>query len=129
MLFRSLGFRKISESYAGRDVLFLGIVPGNFYSEIEAEQFKVKYSVPFEIYIDKSMLLTDYLKATVTPEVFLLDASGQIIYSGKIDDWAAATGVHKQVITHNYLTDALDSFLKNEPVKLKHTQAVGCFIE
>lgn len=125
----SLTLRYIAEKYKNNNVLFAGIVPGTFYSDEEIEQFKIRYQIPFEIYNDASKKMTHKLKAHITPEVFLLDEKGDIIYSGKIDDWAEATGVYKQIVTQHYLTDALDAFLIGKKINVVTTKAVGCIIE
>lgn len=125
----SLTFRALSEKYKNSDVFFAGIVPGTFYSNEEIDLFRIKYQIPFDIYIDDSKKLTHQLKAGITPEVFLLNETGAVIYSGKIDDWAEATGVHKQVVTQHYLSDAIDAFLNGKKINTARTKAVGCIIE
>src|SRR5437870_1959978 len=73
--------------------------------------------------------LTDFLGAGTTPEAVVVDGSGHTVYSGAIDNRAADLGQRRIVITEHYLADALDSVVKGQPVKVKKTNAVGCFIE
>lgn len=89
----------------------------------------MEYDLPFTAIADTDKKLTDNLQATVTPEVFLLDDQGHILYQGAIDNWFAAVGQQRQVITEHYLEDALDSFLSGGVVKTSKTNAVGCIIE
>ncbi len=69
--------------------------------------------------------------ASVTPEaaVFVLDRSGaRMIYRGRIDDQYAAFGKHRVTPTVRDLEDVLAAVVKGATVKLKTTQAVGCYI-
>src|SRR5215831_17814541 len=76
-----------------------------------------------------SQAMDDFFGATATPEAFLTDPNGHVLYKGAIDNWGLELGQHRAVITQYYLYDALDSVRANKPVQMKETQAVGCFIE
>jgi peroxiredoxin len=63
--------------------------------------------------------------AEYTPEVFVLNAKGQVRYIGRVDDnWQQP---HK-VQTHN-LRDAIVAVLKHKPVENPVTHAIGCTIK
>jgi peroxiredoxin len=62
--------------------------------------------------------------ATHTPETFLFDASGRLVYHGAIDDNARdATKVK-----NHYLQDALDAVLAGRHPAVQETKALGCTI-
>ena len=63
--------------------------------------------------------------ATHTPEAFLFDAAGKLVYHGTIDDNARAP---KQVKSR-YLQDAVDAVLAGKPVPLAETKSLGCSIK
>ena len=65
--------------------------------------------------------------ATVTPQVFLLDAKGRVIYMGTIDDQVWKGG-DPQAVKHPYLRLALDAFLQGRKPRLVETRPVGCEI-
>ena len=65
----------------------------------------------------------------MTPEVFTVDASGDVLYKGAIDDWVGELGQHRSVIRGHYLRDALTDIVRDRPVELSETQAIGCYIE
>jgi hypothetical protein len=108
---------------------FYGIVAGNSSSENELHDFVRRYKLNFPVLLDRDLALTNFFNATKTPEAFAVNSSARIFYKGAIDNWASALGDHRQVITEYYLRDALISFLDGKDVKIKQTQAVGCFIE
>lgn len=66
---------------------------------------------------------------TVYPEVVLANClTREILYQGKIDDRAVSLGVVKHQAQNNYLSDAIAQLLVDGEVRVKNTQAVGCFI-
>jgi hypothetical protein len=108
-------------------VAFHGVFSSSLCSEAGIEEFKLKYLIPFEIRCDSS--LHKKLDATVTPEVFVMDVNGEILYSGRIDDSYAAIGKRRPKAKHHELMDALDSILKGDTVTIKRTEPVGCIIQ
>jgi hypothetical protein len=60
----------------------------------------------------------------VTPEVYLFDAKGKLVYKGAVDNDRSGENV-----TSNYLTDALDAMLAGKAVAKTSTNAVGCTIK
>lgn len=123
----TLTLNRLAEKY-GEQVQFNGIVPGEMYTPENVMKFVSEYGIGFKVYIDAGKRLPDYLKATVTPEVFLLGPEGGLVYSGAIDNWAVSLGKTRQVITEHYLQDAIDRFLSGKSILVRHTQAVGCLI-
>ncbi len=94
----------------------------------EIRRYAAEYELPFTLLLDKKHQLLRTLKATVTPEVFLMDAQGRIHYRGAIDNWFFDLGKPRAKVTENYLTDALDCFLKGTEIAVKITKPVGCVI-
>lgn len=125
----TLPLKKISGKYEKNHIVFYSVFPGNLYSEKEINDFHTEYELNFFSIFDTNKQLTNELGATVTPEVFLVDSSGKIIYRGAIDNWYEEIGKKREVITENYLQDAIEAFLKKEPIKIPQTKAVGCLIE
>jgi len=73
----------------------------------------------------------EYVKAagaTVTPEVAVVLANGNIAYRGRIDDRNLALGVARPKAIGFDLRDAADAVLAGKAVAQPRTQAVGCFI-
>ncbi len=62
--------------------------------------------------------------ASHTPEAFLFDKSGQLVYHGAIDDDKDIASV-----TKHYLHDALDAVVNGTPVPVSETKSVGCGIK
>ena len=121
---------ELSIDYAAINVRFYIVFPGIFYPRPQIEVFIKKYHLPTEMVIyDPDHLFKEYFSATITPEAFLTDVTGTILYQGAIDNWAITLGKQRQVITEHYVVDAIESAVKNEKIKTKKTRAVGCIIE
>ena len=63
--------------------------------------------------------------ATRTPEAFLFDASGKLVYHGAVDDNA-----HKPAeVSARWLNDALAATVSGKAVATKETKSLGCTIK
>jgi peroxiredoxin len=125
----SKNLEEIQTAYLDQGVRILGIFPGLEYPLKDIMQYREDYEMSIPFLLDPDFELTHALKAEITPEVVLIDHEGMIRYQGGIDDWAVTVRKHRQVITYNYLTDAIDACLAGEEVEVKKTEAVGCFIQ
>ena len=63
--------------------------------------------------------------ATRTPEAFLFDASGKLVYHGTIDDNADDAAAVKEA----YLADAVNAVASGKAVATAETKALGCGIK
>jgi thiol-disulfide isomerase/thioredoxin len=84
---------------------------------------------PITVLKDKKNALIQAVGAKITPEAFLFNKNGVLEYRGAIDNWFYSLGKYRPEASENYLKDAIDSVLKNEPIKIKQTDAIGCIIE
>lgn len=107
---------------------FYGVFPNQF-SIKEIKRFRKDYKLSIHFLRDEKMELAQSLKATVTPEVFLIDAGGQLQYQGAIDNWFYELGKYRLNTTEQYLIDALTALNNGEQPSVKHTEAIGCFIQ
>lgn len=124
----TLPLRNLFDEYS-KHVAFAGIIPGKNSGLEEITQYKERYLIPFKLLLDVELKLTRKLKATITPEVFLLNEKMEIMYSGAIDDAAVDLTLKRQVVRNYYLNDAMESMINDQPINMKKTKAVGCIIE
>lgn len=83
---------------------------------------QLKLTVPYTI--DATSDVARAFGATRTPEAYLFDKSGKLVYHGAVDDNAKPDEV-----TTRYLKDALDATLAGKAVPVAETKAVGCGIK
>jgi thioredoxin-related protein len=74
--------------------------------------------------IDKNSELADAFGATRTPECFLFDKNGKLVYHGAMDDNAT-----KDAVTRKHLKAAIDELTAGKDISVKTTRSVGCTIK
>ena len=79
----------------------------------------------FPYVVDATSEVARAFGATRTPEVFLFDAKGKLVYHGAVDDNASDP---KDVENH-YLKNALNAVLAGKDVPVAQTKALGCSIK
>jgi peroxiredoxin len=83
--------------------------------------------LPFPVLLDPNQKVADLFGATRTPEAFLLDAAGTVVYRGRIDD-RYTVGGDRGAPTRHDLREAIDEVLAGKPVSVARTPVAGCFI-
>ena len=74
--------------------------------------------------VDSKSVMADAFGASRTPECYLFDKKGVLVYHGAIDD---SPGDPAQVKRH-HLQLAMDEMLAGKDVTVKETRSVGCSI-
>ena len=75
--------------------------------------------------VDKNSELADAFGATRTPEVFLFDGNGKLVYKGAIDD----NSEDANAVLKPYLGVALQSLLNGVEINSNATKSIGCTIK
>ncbi|HEY4205190.1 MAG TPA: thioredoxin family protein [Puia sp.] len=74
--------------------------------------------------VDNKSVMADAFGASRTPECFLFDKAGKLVYHGAIDDSPGDPG---QVKRH-HLKEAMQEMMQGKEVTMKETRSVGCSI-
>lgn len=119
---------KISQDFSRDSFVIIGIVSGKSYSPEEVNSFKKEFLVDFQLFIDPAKKLTNYLEATITPEVVLMNEKGKLIYRGAIDDWVTDLGKNKLRPEKEYVRLAVTQYINHQPISIKKTKPKGCYI-
>lgn len=103
------------ERFRLREVLFVGICANPDETGEELRSFLQNSGVRFPVYRDPAAVLPDKFNATVTPELFLLDKTGCMVYRGGLtaEDGSPA------------LDNAVKAMLARKSVKQTTTAATG----
>lgn len=125
----TLTLNKLSKKYTRSNIAFVGVFPGHFSTDKELLDFKKVYKITFPLIKDPEMQFTAKLEAKIGPSCFLINQDGNVVYKGRIDDWLFALGKKRLVVTEKNLEDAIISTIKNEPVKIRETNPIGCILE
>jgi len=82
-----------------------------------------QYTSPYVI--DEGSRMADAFGATRTPEVFLFNAKGKLVYKGALEDNPA----EPEKSTHGYLIEAMRALVDNKAINPKETKSIGCSIK
>jgi peroxiredoxin len=75
--------------------------------------------------VDNNSQLADAFGATRTPETFLFNKEGKLVYHGAIDDNPSdASSVNRK-----HLKEAIDEHLNGKEISVKTSRSVGCTIK
>jgi len=95
---------------------------GNSFVEMQAYAKSQGYTWYYAL--DGKSVLADAFGASRTPECYLFDKKGILVYHGAIDD---SPGDPSQVKRH-HLQSAIDEMVAGKEVTVKETRSVGCSI-
>ncbi|MFM2207125.1 MAG: hypothetical protein RL213_1100 [Bacteroidota bacterium] len=121
--------KELSRTYGKKGITFCGIFPGHYQTWEEMKEFRRIYRIDFPLFADPDNSLVRRLQATTAPQVFVLDPSGNTVYSGRIDDWMYAVGKKRAVITRHELRSALEAVIAGKKPDPSQTVPIGCIIE
>lgn len=105
-----------------------GLVPGMAYNDHAINEFSNTYKLNFPVYMDSSMKLTKYLKGEVTPQAFLFDYNGSLVYNGALDNWLSSLGKKRTIVDEHYLLNAIEQLLSGTKVSLSYIKPQGCLL-
>jgi thioredoxin-related protein len=78
--------------------------------------------------MDPQTKLARLYNAKTTPEMFVIDPQGKLIYAGAIDD-RPTTDPEDVHGAHNYVSDALTEAMAGKPVATPYTRSYGCSVK
>jgi peroxiredoxin len=115
---------KLAVDYRARGVNVVGINANSTESIEEVKRHAAEKGLSFTILKDGGNLIADRFDAQVTPEAYLLDASGKLVYHGRIDN-----SRNGDSITSTELRDAVEAVLAGKAVEKPEAKAFGCSIK
>lgn len=88
------------------------------------------FHMTYPVLLDESGSVGHAYGATNTPNMYVIDKSGTLVYAGAIDNSPDAEGESPTGPTLvNYVSDALDSINAAKPVAVPQTKAYGCGVK
>ena len=79
----------------------------------------------FNYVVDNNSIMADAFGANRTPEIFLFNKEGKLVYHGAIDD--NSNGPDQ--VTRKHAIIAIDESLAEKEISMKETRSVGCVIK
>jgi peroxiredoxin len=116
--------QRLAEDFRARGVNVVGINSNSTEPAAEVKQHAAEKGLTFTMLKDAGNAVADRFDAQVTPEAYLLDASGRLVYRGRIDNSRNGDSV-----TSSELRDAVEAVLAGRPVEKSEVKAFGCSIK
>ena len=126
--------QSLQKEAAGKGVVWLTINSTNQnHSEYKTGSqmnawINARGAAPKDVLIDGTSETGRAYAAKTTPHMFVIDAAGNIVYSGAIDDKRSARESDRR-IANNYVRAALNEAVAGKPVTVASTTPYGCSIK
>ena len=101
---------------------------GYMNSSQENAYMKKMSADPTAAILDPTGAVGHLYDAKTTPQMFVIDPSGKLIYDGAIDDHAT-TDVSDVKVSKNYVSTALSEAMAGQPVATAYTRPYGCSVK
>jgi peroxiredoxin len=124
----------LQKEAAGKDVVWLTVNSTNkssseFKTGAQMNAWmKEKNAAPKAVLIDATSDTGRAYDAKTTPQMFVVDPSGKIVYAGAIDDKRSARESDRKT-ANNYVRAALNESLAGKPVTVASTTPYGCSVK
>jgi hypothetical protein len=121
--------RRICEENAGRGLSCSLVYTDPTMTDEAARKHAAEYGHGgYPKIVDRKHALVAATGVKITPEAVLIRDDGTIAYRGRIDNFYAALGKPRRIVTEHDLRDAVDAVLSGKPVAKPEAPAVGCYI-
>jgi peroxiredoxin len=122
---------RIGRDYAGRGVGIVAISANDVTSHPEDSPTKLAYQARelnfnFPYLFDETQNVARAYDAQCTPDFFLYDGQGKLVYRGQLDDSRPGSDVP---VTGRDLRAALDAVIAGQPVAREQRASLGCNIK
>ena len=114
----------LAKKYGPQGVAFVGIDANTTEPTPEVAAFAKQHGFSFPVLKDAGDIVADAYNAHVTPETYVINRQGVLVYHGRIDNDIDPANVR----THE-LSAALDAVLVGKPVARAEAKAFGCSIK
>lgn len=116
----------LADRFHDRDVVWLAVNSTHSADAAKDRAWRQQQDFTHAVLDDHAGTVGKAYGAKTTPNVFVIDRDGVLVYQGAIDDDAAG---EKGSGAHNYVADALDDLTGGKPVRLAETKPYGCSVK
>jgi len=126
--------QNLQKKYTGKGIIWLSIIssaPGKqghrTGPQADADT-KDKNAVPTAVLLDHAGEVGKQYGAKTTPEIFIIDREGRVIYAGAMDNMKS-TDPKDIAKAESYVRLALEAALAGQPVSTPQTEPYGCSVK
>jgi peroxiredoxin len=117
--------RDMASVYEKKGFLFVGVNSNKTEPAEEVGAHAKQHGFAFPLMKDPGNKVADLYDARHTPEIFVVDPQGKLVYHGRIDE----NYEEPSKVTSPDLKNALDQLLGGQPIAKAETKAFGCSIK
>jgi peroxiredoxin len=118
-------FNNLNAKYGDKGIVLLGIDSSHTHTTAGNAQTVKDYSLTFPLLNDAKGAVGHLYNAKTTPDMFIIDKDGTLVYEGAIDNNPDNDNAHPT----NYVEKALDEMLAGKPVSEPETKSYGCTVK
>ncbi|MGC2636980.1 MAG: thioredoxin family protein [Acidobacteriaceae bacterium] len=132
--YTSGNMQALQKQWTAKGVVWLTILssaPGNDGYKTGAEEnahVKQLHAAPSAVILDPTGAIGHEYQAKTTPDMYVIDPSGKLIYAGAIDDHPT-TETSDIPHSKNYVSAALNAAMAGRPVAVAYTRPYGCSVK
>ena len=115
---------KLYETYGKKGVAFTGINANKAELVADIAKHAKDKGFTFPVLKDDKNKIADAYGAMSTPEVYVVNQKGKVLYHGRIDD-----SRNPEKVQSSDLSNALDALLAGKAPAVSDTKAIGCSIK
>jgi len=124
--YKSNTMTSLASNYSDNGVVWLAINSTHTMNKDDDKKWIEKYGLQYPILDDSSGNVGKLYGAKTTPNMFIIDKSGTLIYAGAIDDDPDGSKGENKV---NYVEKALKEVITGNPVSISETKPYGCSVK
>jgi peroxiredoxin len=117
--------QKLADKYKSSGVVWLAINSSSDSSAKGNTAWATENKLTYPVLDDKSGKVGKAYAAKTTPDMFIIDKEGKVIYEGGIDNDPEGNKGASRV---NYVEQALDAAIAGKPVAIPQTKSYGCHV-
>ncbi len=118
----------LGREYAARNIAFLAVNSNSTEPAEEVKAHAEKHEFPFPVLKDEGNQVADRFGATVTPEAFVFDRQGKLVYHGAVGNSRNPTTKESEAVGDE-LAAALEAVLSGASPEPAKTKMFGCTIK
>jgi peroxiredoxin len=132
--YRSGNMQQLQKEYTAKGVVWLAVdssapgEQGNYPAETLNQVSNKVGAIRTALLLDPDGNVGHAYGAKTTPDMYIIDAKGALVYRGAIDSKRSTNEADVKTAT-NYVRQALDAVLAGQPVPVSATQPYGCTVK
>jgi peroxiredoxin len=132
--YESGNMEHLQKEWTAKGVVWLSVISsapgqqGYVTAAQENEYLEKMHAAPTAVILDPSGKIGHLYQAKTTPNMYVIDPQGKLIYEGAIDDHASTDQADIKV-SKNYVSEALTEAMSGKPVAEPVTRPYGCSVK